>query len=74
MGLPSILARSGTLLTFAIGLVYCFTRKDAEQVCQELCRLGIKAGCYHADFQASERTRVHKEWLNDTIQVLGEHR
>ena len=51
------------------GIVYCLSRNNAEEVCRELCRKGISAGCYHADCLPGDRTRVHTEWLNNTLQV-----
>lgn len=53
-----------------LGIVYCFSRKDSEQVTMDLCQQGIRAGCYHADLPSSDRSRVHKQWLNNTIKVV----
>lgn len=35
----------------------------------ELQKRGIHAGCYHANLSAKERSRVHKLWTADQIQV-----
>ena len=52
------------------GIIYCFSRKDAEQVTLDLCQLGIRAGYYHADVSSANRRQVHRQWLNNTIQVI----
>lgn len=52
------------------GIVYCFSRKDTEQVCLDLCQQGLRAGCYHADLPAKERSRVHRQWLKNAVQVI----
>ena len=51
------------------GIIYCFSRKDCEQVCMDLCKEGIRAGYYHADLLFSDRSRVHRQWLNNELQV-----
>ena len=63
---------NGDLLFFPslLGIVYCFSRKDSEQVTLDLCQQGIRAGCYHGDLPSSDRSRVHKQWLNNTIKVV----
>ncbi len=52
--------------------MYCFSRKDCEEVTSDLTRLGVKAGCYHADRTGQERTRVHMNWLKGSIKVSSE--
>lgn len=52
-----------------IGIVYCFSRKDTEEVARELQVRNIKAGCYHADMEAKHRSQVHHAWMANTIQV-----
>ena len=52
-----------------VGIIYCFSRKDAEDVSKELKKLGIAAGFYHADMHAVERSRIHTRWLSNNIQV-----
>ncbi|ERN15693.1 mediator of RNA polymerase II transcription subunit 34 [Amborella trichopoda] len=52
------------------GIVYCFTRKECEQVAKELRERGILADHYHADMDANERERVHLRWSNNRIQVI----
>ncbi|XP_032301942.1 ATP-dependent DNA helicase Q1 [Coturnix japonica] len=52
------------------GIVYCFSQKDSEQVTVSLQKLGIKAGTYHANMDAKYKTKVHKGWSANQIQVV----
>ncbi|KAL6549739.1 Werner syndrome ATP-dependent helicase [Orobanche minor] len=45
------------------GIVYCFSRKECEQVAKELRERGIPADYYHADMDAQARERVHTRWV-----------
>lgn len=51
------------------GIIYCFSQKDAEQVCIGLHAGGISATCYHAGMVASDRTRAHNNWCDGKMQV-----
>ena len=44
------------------GIVYCLTRKDTEQVANELAKQGLACGCYHADMDPLQRQSVHMHW------------
>ncbi|XP_064012063.1 ATP-dependent DNA helicase Q1 isoform X2 [Pogoniulus pusillus] len=52
------------------GIVYCFSQRDSEQVTVSLQKLGIKAGTYHANMDAKNKTKVHKGWTTNQIQVV----
>ncbi|KAH9607511.1 hypothetical protein KSS87_017441 [Heliosperma pusillum] len=52
------------------GIVYCFTRKECEQVAKELRERGIKADYYHADMDVKDRENVHLRWSNGKLQVI----
>lgn len=54
---------------FCAGIVYCFSQKDSEQVTMSLQKLGIKAGTYHANMDAKCKSKVHKGWAANQIQV-----
>ena len=45
------------------------SRKDSEQVADDLKVHGVKAGCYHADMSAAHRTQIHHKWLSGNVQV-----
>ncbi|KAL9253743.1 ATP-dependent DNA helicase Q-like 2-like protein [Drosera capensis] len=52
------------------GIVYCFSRKECEQVAKDLRERGVKADHYHADMDAKDRERVHTRWSNGKLQVI----
>ncbi|KAG9131573.1 hypothetical protein Leryth_015128 [Lithospermum erythrorhizon] len=52
------------------GIVYCFSRKECEQVAKELRDRGISADYYHADTDVNVRERVHHRWSNGKLQVI----
>ncbi|CAI6002359.1 unnamed protein product [Closterium sp. NIES-65] len=52
------------------GIVYCFSRKECEQVASELSLRGIPAAHYHADMDPSHRTHVHVSWSRGEVQVI----
>uniref|UniRef100_A0A0D9WBP0 ATP-dependent DNA helicase n=1 Tax=Leersia perrieri TaxID=77586 RepID=A0A0D9WBP0_9ORYZ len=51
------------------GIVYCFSRKECEQVAKELCERGILADYYHADMDVIAREKVHMRWSKSKSQV-----
>ncbi|KAK1304663.1 Mediator of RNA polymerase II transcription subunit 34 [Acorus calamus] len=52
------------------GIVYCFSRKECEQVAKELCQRGISANHYHAEMDAYAREKVHICWSKNKLQVI----
>ncbi|GFS01405.1 ATP-dependent DNA helicase Q1-like [Elysia marginata] len=52
------------------GIVYCFSRKETEEVTVDLMSRGIKTGCYHADMDPRSRSKVHRDWLAGDVQVV----
>ncbi|XP_047966852.1 ATP-dependent DNA helicase Q-like 2 isoform X2 [Salvia hispanica] len=52
------------------GIVYCFSRKECEQVANELRERGITADYYHADMDVHAREKVHTRWSNSKLQVI----
>ncbi|XP_065877865.1 ATP-dependent DNA helicase Q-like 2 isoform X2 [Euphorbia lathyris] len=52
------------------GIVYCFSRKECEQVAAELRDRGISADYYHADMDVSARERIHMRWSKNKLQVI----
>ena len=49
--------------------MYTFSKRETEDVTAELQSRGIKAGCYHADLSAKQRSYVHRSWLSNNIHV-----
>ncbi|KAB5564317.1 hypothetical protein DKX38_004371 [Salix brachista] len=52
------------------GIVYCFSRKECEQVAAELRARGIAADYYHADMDVNAREKVHMRWSKNKLQVI----
>ncbi|CAN6163410.1 unnamed protein product [Urochloa humidicola] len=52
------------------GIVYCFSRRECEQVAKELRDRGISAEHYHADMDIIDREKVHMRWSNGKSQVI----
>ncbi|KAM0935298.1 putative DNA helicase [Dioscorea sansibarensis] len=52
------------------GIVYCFSRKECEQVAKELREHGISADYYHADMDVTAREKVHLRWSSNKLQVI----
>ncbi|XP_073131846.1 ATP-dependent DNA helicase Q-like 2 isoform X1 [Henckelia pumila] len=52
------------------GIVYCFSRKECEQVAKELQDRGISADFYHADMDVHAREKVHMRWSDAKLQVI----
>ncbi|KAJ0970926.1 hypothetical protein J5N97_018885 [Dioscorea zingiberensis] len=52
------------------GIVYCFSRKECEQVAKELRERGISADYYHADMDVTAREKVHLRWSSNKLQVI----
>lgn len=52
------------------GIVYAFSRKETEEIARFLRSKGIVTRFYHAGMSSVERTAVHKEFMNDTLQVV----
>ena len=57
------------LAVFFAGIVYCFSQKESAEVARGLQKRGIQSLCYHANLAAKERSRVHRLWASDQIQV-----
>jgi ATP-dependent DNA helicase RecQ len=52
------------------GIVYCATRKHAEEVAAELDARGLKARHYHAGMKASERETVQTLFMGGDLDVI----
>jgi ATP-dependent DNA helicase RecQ len=52
------------------GIVYCYSRKNAELVASRLNADGIKAKPYHAGLEQKERARHQELFLRDEIRVI----
>ncbi|XP_051247652.1 ATP-dependent DNA helicase Q1 isoform X2 [Dicentrarchus labrax] len=52
------------------GIVYVFSQKDAESVSSELQKRDILAYPYHGNMDPNDKSRVHRKWTSNKIQVV----
>ena len=52
------------------GIVYTFSKKDADNVADSLCKRGIVAASYHSDVSKSRKTQIHRSWMRNDCQVV----
>lgn len=52
------------------GIIYTFSKKDAEDLAVELMKRDIQAGSYHDQLSAERRTRTQSKWLDGSLQVI----
>lgn len=51
-------------------IIYCFSRKDTEEIATVLCAQGIKAAPYHAGLHEDKRKRNQENFIKDKIDVI----
>jgi RecQ family ATP-dependent DNA helicase len=54
-------------------IVYCGTRKDTDEVAEELRGTGLRALAYHAGMEGEERSRVQRRFMSgveDAVDVI----
>jgi ATP-dependent DNA helicase RecQ len=52
------------------GIVYCFSRKETEQLSEYLNTKGFKTLAYHAGLNPNDRDEIFKEFKNETIKII----
>ena len=52
------------------GIVYTFTRKEAEELAKFLCLKKIPAHAYHAGLPTLQKNETYQAFLNDEIRVV----
>ena len=52
------------------GIIYCFSKKEANSVAEKLSNLGITARAYHAEVSASAKDSIHRSWMKNRTQVV----
>jgi ATP-dependent DNA helicase RecQ len=52
------------------GIVYCFTRKECEELAAELRRAGLDAEHYHAGLDDAKRSEVQERFMTDELSVV----
>lgn len=51
-------------------IIYCFSRKETEELTRTLRDRGIAAGCYHAGLSPDERHKVQDAFVRDDVTVV----
>lgn len=51
-------------------IIYCFSRKETEELTQTLRVRGIAAGCYHAGLAPEDRHAVQDAFVRDDVTVV----
>lgn len=52
------------------GIIYCLSRKAAEQMASELQARGYRVAVYHAGLPAAERSRAQQMFIHGDVQVV----
>ena len=50
------------------GIVYCFSKKDCEEMSAGLSRSGVRSGFYHSE--ARDKVTMQEHWTSDKLQVM----
>ncbi len=51
-------------------IIYCFSRKDTEQLALDLSRAGFAALPYHAGLQREVRTHTQEQFIRDEVKII----
>lgn len=52
------------------GIVYCISRKTAEEICRKLCENNIPSACYHAGLTDEQRRTSQDDFIFDRKKVI----
>ncbi|WP_287282085.1 DNA helicase RecQ [Treponema sp.] len=52
------------------GIIYCFSRKQVEDLCEKLNASGITASCYHGGMSDAQRTASQEDFIRDKVNVM----
>lgn len=52
------------------GIVYTFSKKDADTVAKALCEFGVTARSYHSDVTPKNKELIHRSWMKNQTQVV----
>lgn len=51
-------------------IIYCFSRKNTEELAESLAGRGLKAAPYHAGLDASLRKQTQEKFIKDEINII----
>ena len=52
------------------GIIYCFSRKQVDELAATLARYGFSVRPYHAGLEDSERKRNQEAFIRDDVQII----
>ena len=52
------------------GIIYTFSRKEADNVAKALKTYGITAAPYHSSVSAATKAKIHTSWMRNKTQVV----
>lgn len=52
------------------GIIYTFSKKEADDVANRLCDNGIVARSYHSDVHETTKDQVQRSWMRNETQVV----
>jgi len=52
------------------GIIYVFSRKEAESLALKLQLAGVSASAYHANLESFERMDIQLKWTNNRIRIV----
>lgn len=53
-----------------LGIIYCLSRKNTEEVAERLRMEGYKAQAYHAGLSSKERESIQEAFIRDKVQIM----
>lgn len=51
-------------------IVYCFSKKETDNLADKLCELGYKACPYHAGMNSLQRSKNQSDFINDKVDII----
>jgi len=52
------------------GIVYTLSKKEAEDVAEQLSSYGVPAEPYHAEIDAATKATLHNNWMKNKVKVV----
>jgi ATP-dependent DNA helicase RecQ len=52
------------------GIIYCFSRKQVDQLTESLANLGYSVLNYHAGLTDEERSDHQQKFIRDSVQIM----
>jgi len=52
------------------GIVYCLSKKETEELAEEIRKCGYNASAYHAGLPKPEREKIQDEFIHDNVKII----